>query len=121
MENEEELKKEVVELFNKLKEERTVTYDFTLGMSRDPDPRKFVEIFEKMYDKCAVLQSLHSDKYDLTRLSHTREKELSYVCRFEYKYDKCGEKTTKSKNELTSLMRDVIEQVKIDIPYIFYS
>lgn len=117
MENEEELKKEVVELFNKLEEERNVTYDFTLGIPRDPDPRKFVEIFNKMFAKCEELQKLDLDKYDLNKLNLVQGKELLFVKRFSYYY-KSGVKTEESKEELKALMADVINHVERAIPTI---
>lgn len=118
MEKEEKLKKEVVELFNKLEEERNGIFDYSHGKFSDPNPQTFVKTFNEMYGRCKDLNTLDSDKYDLNKLSHTKEKELVYVDRFEYKYDNYGEKTNKSKNELTGLMKVVIDQVKIDIPQI---
>lgn len=39
MENEEDLIKEVVELFSKLKEERNGTSEYICGIPQDPNPR----------------------------------------------------------------------------------
>lgn len=119
MEKELELKKEILSLHDKLKDEMKGHFDYNLREYLDPNIYSFIAVFEELRKKYEELCCINPLAHNSYKLGIVKEKEVNSLENYKPSKEHCSKE--KEKEKVQQLMKDVIDHICLAIPEIYSS